>query len=254
MPLRLVTITVSHYCEKARWALDRAGMRYTEDGHAPLVHRAFTAMGGGTSTPLLVTPHGSLTDSTDILRFADRGLEEARRLYPEGALGAEAAELEDHFDRKLGPATRALAYSYLMPDAEAFLRVVSRDVPRLEAAAVRALRRPMIALMKKGLGFTDGTRAWADERVRALFAEVGARLADGRRYLTGERFTAADLTFASLADPVVDRDDDPRARFRTEDAPSALAAERRELRKTPAGEYVARLYRDERGLSSAVAR
>ncbi|MBM4360738.1 MAG: glutathione S-transferase N-terminal domain-containing protein, partial [Deltaproteobacteria bacterium] len=91
MGLRLVTITVSHYCEKARWALDRAGLRYVEEGHAPLFHRPFTMARGGTSTPLLASPHGTLTDSTDILRFVDRRLDEPLRLYPDGPLGEEAA-------------------------------------------------------------------------------------------------------------------------------------------------------------------
>lgn len=37
-------------------------------------------------------------------------------------------------------------------------------------------------------------------QVRALFAELGERLQGGRRrYLVGDAFTAADLTFASLA-------------------------------------------------------
>ena len=33
-PLRLVTIPISHYCEKARWALERAGIAYREERHA----------------------------------------------------------------------------------------------------------------------------------------------------------------------------------------------------------------------------
>jgi glutathione S-transferase len=254
MPLRLVTITVSHYCEKARWALDRAGMRYVEEGHAPLFHRPFTMARGGASTPLLATPHGSLTDSTDIVRFADRGIDEARRLYPHGALGDEAAALEEHFDTKLGPATRALAYAILMPEKEAFLKAVTAGVPDAEAVGLRLLRRPIVALMRKGLRLDDRTRAWAERRVRDILAEVDARLADGRRFVCGDRFTAADLTFAALADPVIDRDDDPRARHRTSDAPPELAALRREFRRTPAGELVARLYREERGAPVGGAR
>ncbi|MCW3023116.1 MAG: Glutathione S-transferase family protein, partial [Conexibacter sp.] len=31
----LVTIPISHYCEKARWALDRAGVAYEERRHLP---------------------------------------------------------------------------------------------------------------------------------------------------------------------------------------------------------------------------
>ena len=30
MAARLVTIPISHFCEKARWALDRAGVDYVE--------------------------------------------------------------------------------------------------------------------------------------------------------------------------------------------------------------------------------
>ena len=32
----LITIPISHFCEKARWALERAGLPYREERH---VHR-----------------------------------------------------------------------------------------------------------------------------------------------------------------------------------------------------------------------
>ncbi|MBM4358468.1 MAG: glutathione S-transferase C-terminal domain-containing protein, partial [Deltaproteobacteria bacterium] len=154
--------------------------------------------------------------------------------------------LEERSDTKLGPATRALAYAILMPEKDAFLKAVRAGVPPAEARALALLRRPIVALMRKGLRLDERTRAWSEGRVRELFREVDALLADGRRYLCGERFTAADLTFAALADPVVDRNDDGRARHRTSDAPRELARLRREFRASPAGELVARLYRDER--------
>ena len=31
--LRLITIPISHYCEKARWALDRAALAFREERH-----------------------------------------------------------------------------------------------------------------------------------------------------------------------------------------------------------------------------
>jgi glutathione S-transferase len=36
--LRLITIPISHYCEKARWALERAGIAYREERHIQGVH------------------------------------------------------------------------------------------------------------------------------------------------------------------------------------------------------------------------
>jgi glutathione S-transferase len=46
--LRLLTIPISHYCEKARWALERAGIPYREERHVQGVHQivALRASGG----------------------------------------------------------------------------------------------------------------------------------------------------------------------------------------------------------------
>jgi glutathione S-transferase len=57
--LRLVTIPISHYCEKARWALERAGLAYREEPHVQRIHRlAARRAGGGATVPVLVTPDG----------------------------------------------------------------------------------------------------------------------------------------------------------------------------------------------------
>ena len=38
MSLRLITIGASHYCEKARWAVERAGLPFREEFHPPVFH------------------------------------------------------------------------------------------------------------------------------------------------------------------------------------------------------------------------
>ena len=59
--LRLITIPISHYCEKVRWALERAGMAYREERHVQGVHRlAARRAGGGITLPVLVTPEGAI--------------------------------------------------------------------------------------------------------------------------------------------------------------------------------------------------
>jgi len=40
--VRLVTVGFSHFCEKARWALDISGMDYYEEVHAPAMHLTST--------------------------------------------------------------------------------------------------------------------------------------------------------------------------------------------------------------------
>ena len=54
-PCVLITIPISHYCEKARWGLDRAGVGYREQAHLQLIHwLAVRRAGGGTTVPVLV--------------------------------------------------------------------------------------------------------------------------------------------------------------------------------------------------------
>jgi glutathione S-transferase len=78
--------------------------------------------------------------------------------------------------------------------------------------------------------------------VFAEFDWVAEQLADGRRYLLGDRFTAADLTYAALAAPVVLPSvyGVPLPPLELLDAPTKALVERG--RAHPAGEFALRLY------------
>jgi glutathione S-transferase len=86
------------------------------------------------------------------------------------------------------------------------------------------------------------------ERSRAVidrtFGEVGERVKDGRRYLCGERFTAADLTFASLAAPIVLPEQYADYLPDQELWPAEFARVARAYRATPAGKLALRLYEE----------
>ena len=82
--VRLVTIPISHFCEKARWALARAGVPYREERHVQGIHMlAARRAGGGSTVPVLVTDDGVLGESADILAWADERTPAHERLYPE---------------------------------------------------------------------------------------------------------------------------------------------------------------------------
>ena len=56
---------IRHYCEKARWALERAGIPFTEERHVQGIHRiASKRAGGHGTTPVLVTPEGAIGESS----------------------------------------------------------------------------------------------------------------------------------------------------------------------------------------------
>jgi len=66
-----ITIPLSHYCEKARWGLDRTRLPYLEDPHVPMLSRLATRRHEGGTVPMLIHGDMRLTDSTDILVHAD---------------------------------------------------------------------------------------------------------------------------------------------------------------------------------------
>ncbi len=131
-PARLVTIPISHYCEKARWALDRAGIAYREERHVQIVHRvASRRAGGGGTVPVLVAPEGVFAQSADILAYADR---HGAQLYPD-ALRDEVTALERDFDADLGPEGRRWMYFHLLPRKDIGVAYNCTGVPAWERRA-----------------------------------------------------------------------------------------------------------------------
>ncbi len=243
----LVTISFSHYCEKARWALDRAGVVYTEAAYVPGTHLFGTVFRGGKSTPLLVVPRGRvLTDSTDIVRYADEASPGC--LLPdvlsEAPLRREVDELEELFDEKLGSPVRVLVYDALLESGYPFDALVRETTTGVHRALAPVLGFAVPRLVRRGLGIHARGVARAIPRVEAVLQQVEARLADGRRYLAGDRFTAADLTFASLLAPMVGPPEQPV----TGKVSSLELIEpfMRETRARPAGLFALRLYTEER--------
>jgi glutathione S-transferase len=238
----LVTIGVSHYCEKARWALDRAGVAYDEEAHAPVFHFAFTLPRTRTRTaPILVTKTEHLTESRDIVLFADRHLSEEHRLFPaEPALRARVEELAKRFDDDLGPSVRRLAYAHLVDAPASFDRFVVERVGRVESALARALGGGLRGMMRRAFRRGPGVADRMLERVQAVFARVERELSDGRPYLAGERFTAADLGFLALARPVL------LLGYDLAGVPGAFAEQVLVARSTPVGAWALDLYAKER--------
>ena len=247
-PCILITIPISHYCEKARWALDRAGIRYVERAHLQLIHWvAVRRAGGGTTAPVLVCGDRVLADSSDILNEADARTPEDRRLYPSDPSGAaEVRALEHEFDTHLGPQGRRWMYNGLRGRRDIAIAYACTGVPTWERRAL-PLAYPVVArVIDRFLDVTPVTAARAETEVREIFDRLAERLADGRPYLCGERFTAADLTFASLAASVLMPPEYGVPLPQPDELPTAMAAVVRELREHPAGAHALAMFRSER--------
>lgn len=247
-PNRLITIAISHYCEKARWALERLSVPFVEEPHAPLFHRLATSgQGGGQTVPVLVTPQETIADSTAILQYLDQNAPAASKLYPTAPEQRQQVEdFETLFDEQLGPAVRQWVYVYLLENPSLIRRLWQINSPSLERRLLPALFPIIWPIARRKMAITPAAAVSALETIQQVFKTVEERLQDGRTYLVDDRFTAADLTFAALVAPILFPANRRVKSLNLGDVPPAMANQIKAFRASPAGAYALQLYRKER--------
>lgn len=252
---RLHTISYSHYVEKVRWCLDRAGIEYEEVPNIGILGVLLL----GRTVPVLELPAArtSIGNSAEILRFlwGAHGHEpgaHASFLRPT----EEALALERHLDRALGEQVRRWAYERLFDDPALTLQLWGAREPAIpgwQRSLLPVLRPLLQTAVRRMLRVSPASAYKALARTREVFDEMDARLEDGRRYLLGDTLTFADITFASLGALAVLPDNYGGGRLATrfpvvESLPAPWRAEVESFRRRPSGRLILRLYREERGV------
>jgi glutathione S-transferase len=256
---QLITIPFSHYNEKARWALQRFGVPFRERAYMPVLHFApvmiatrFGRHGKADrvstrfSTPVFVSDEGErICDSSEIVRWVcDRHADAETTLVPND----ECLAIEAELCAQLGPHARRVGYGLNFGDPKLAVELARRLVGPTQAFVFRVLRRPIVAAIYRNLRVDPERVERSIDVVRRVFAELGDRLG-GRRFLVGDRFTVADMAFATMAAPALMP---TRAEGYAGDLPGPdelaprAAALARELRATAAGRHAMRLFAEER--------
>ena len=102
------------------------------------------------------------------------------------------------------------------------------------------------ARLHRLLDLRADSREYAKRLVDRSFQDIAGRLSDGRPFLTGTTFTAADLTFAALAASVLIPEDYGVALPRLDELPPEMAQQIRLWRQQPAGLFALRMFREHR--------
>ena len=173
---RLITISFSHYCEKARWALDHARVPYVEESHLPGFHIRPTRKAGGRTVPVLVTPEKTLTGlgrHRPLRRRARERGTEALSSDPDARREVDAVEAL--CNGELARASRLFVYHHALPDPERWSARCARASRRFRRRSFRTSRPSSPAdppqVPRRPRPGRGGRRDPA-----ALFAELGARL------------------------------------------------------------------------------
>jgi glutathione S-transferase len=247
----LLTIPISHYCERARWALDYALVSYREEPHLQMYSRkAVKRAGGKRTTPVLVTSNDVLRQSHQIVEYADRLAPKSRKLFPDDpALRAEVERYERRFEADFGVECRRLAYYILLPHPRLLLRHNNHAAPLWESVMLYAMFPLAKGKLAEYLQINDETAKAAEKLIWETLDQV-ARDLGSRRYLVGDRFTAADLTFAALLGPLVLSAQYGVPLPTLDEVPSEVASRVRAFREHRAGRHALAVYQAHRPISA----
>jgi glutathione S-transferase len=216
-------IPISHYSEKARWALDWKGVEHERRAPPPGPHMLvalWLTRGAHKTFPVLRLDGRMFGDSTEIIGALEERQPDAP-LYPaDPEQRARALGLEDFFDEELGPHMRLLVFHHTIGDREAVAEVGTAYLPaRLrESSSARAgfaAFATRFVKLRYGVASEDAA-AVAECKVVDALDRLEAELGE-RDYLVGDSFTVADLTAASLFYPLARPPEGPS----TPDAPEA---------------------------------
>jgi glutathione S-transferase len=249
-------IPVSHYSEKARWALDYKRLDHVRRAPIPGSHipiALWLTQGASMTFPVLQVDGETIGDSTAIVAALEE-LAPEPPLYPtDPGERTRALELEEFFDEELGPNARLLVFHELINEPDVFAELASRTVPGplsqvkpLTGAYARAFTSLRYGAQRDEAA--EAARAKVLAALERLETELAAAKGD---YLVGDRFSVADLTAAALFYPVVDPDEGPLPPGTPR--PAAIAAFRASLAERPGVLWVKEMYRRHRNPARAPA-
>ena len=201
-------IDISHYSEKARWALEYKGVDHVRRSPLPGTHIPIALVltrGAQPTVPILQLEGRVIGDSTEIIAALESNYPEPP-LYPiDAEERARAVELEEWFDENLGPHTRLLPFYELIQEPELFAEVAAESVPGPLGKAkpvVGAYARAYTSIRWGANSDEDAERA--REGIVGAFDKLEAELEKGEgEFLVGDSLSVADIAAASLFYPVV---------------------------------------------------
>ncbi|HEY8567300.1 MAG TPA: glutathione S-transferase N-terminal domain-containing protein [Beijerinckiaceae bacterium] len=236
---RLYVLAPSHYCERARWALDAVGLSYVEERwavglHVPRARR----LAPSSALPILTVSQKVVQGSGAILDWTG---------MPGGAPG-----LEQRFEDVIGVLVRQFIYAATLHVPTSGVREALFDgVPARQARLGRLFWPVTRQLMRTGMKARPKLLPEVERRLAAELDWFEGELA-GREHLVGDGFGRADLTAASLLAPLARPAACPL--YQQVRLPDAVEETVARWRARPGLQWVNRIYADHRRASLPVAR
>jgi glutathione S-transferase len=246
MAPRLYTFAISHFAEKARWALDVKGIEYVERVLLPGSHFVtIRKMAPKSTVPVLRDGEVVIQGSSQIIDYLDAKWPNAPLTPASPESRTSAVELEQWLDSEFGTTLRRVMYFHVLSNRKLVTGLFTQRGPWWGPAFYGAMF-PMVRLgIRRMYAIDPGSAARDRERIDAGLERID-RLLDGKRYLVGDSFSRADLTLAALAAPLVGPAEHSMRWPSPDTYPAEVMALRERIKRSRACDHVLTMYREHR--------
>jgi glutathione S-transferase len=245
-------LDMSHFNEKARWALDYKHIPHERRSVFPGTQeiRARTLRGGTSTLPVIEIDKTRIGDSTHIIEELERRWPDPP-LYPaDPEQRRKALELEDFFDEHCAHEMRRVIFDELLRHPELMAKAAGTD-RRRGGAAVGMVYPVVDRAVRWKYKVNEEATAEAREVVLRAMDRIEQELGPSG-YLVGDSFSVADLTAAAIFAVLVLPPEFPYPQLEPEELPDGLREWREPLTARPAWRYVLDMYARHRGSSAEV--
>jgi len=201
--LKLYQFPISHYCEKARWALELKDLPYRKVNLMPGPHaRKAKKIAGNSKLPILQHDKNSIQGSAEIITYLDKNFSR-RSLTPEDPEEQKlAAAWESYADREIGPPVRLISYHTLLEHRDLVIPMMTQDGAWYSGIAMKAAYPKVSVAMRSLMKINNQSAEQARQQISTALDNIMETLAD-REFLVGDTFTRADLSVAALLAPLI---------------------------------------------------
>ncbi|MEE2732934.1 MAG: glutathione S-transferase [Pseudomonadota bacterium] len=202
MSLILYQFPISHFCEKAKWALDYKGLDYTTQNLLPGLHlKTTTKLAAKSSVPVLVHDGRSVQGSEQIITYLDEHFPE-KKLTPVNSQEAQSArEWERYLDMEIGVHLRRYTYHTLLKHPNLVIGFFATDGPFWAKPFLKVMYPKLSKTMRKLMDVNEASAAKSRQSMLMALERLNDAV-DENEFLVGNRFSRADLTAAALLAPL----------------------------------------------------
>ena len=238
----LYIFPISHYCEKARWALDYLGIDYEQHCVAPGMHGDLAKKLGakGTSLPILVCGDRVIQGSDQIIEWAENCSGSGRSLTPIDS--PSLIDIEHRLNEVLGVHVRRMYYSEALIECpETILPIFMEYLPAEEAQFVSDAWEVVTAAMVERMDLGMEQQQESRQIVMEHLDWLDSLLEGEGSYIVGDVISRVDISAAALLAPLARPQEHPT--YGGLQVPPRMAADIADWQHRPVTKYVAEMYR-----------